>query len=156
MWKRPDTPAILAPPPLLFFLCLLAGWGLGYVRPLRLPLGFTAGLAAGMILSLLGAGLGAAALWTLRQHQTPVEPWKPTRRMVTAGPYRFTRNPIYLALLLVLAALAAFTASGWILLAVPALFLLLDLGVVRAEETYLAGKFPEEYAGYRRSVRRWL
>lgn len=92
----------------------------------------------------------------MHRFHTPAEPWKPTVRIVRAGPFRFTRNPIYVGLLLVLAGLATLTASGWLAVSVPVLFLLLDRGVVRGEERYLTEKFGEEYVAYTRDVRRWI
>lgn len=155
--ERPDRPAILAPPPLLFFACLLAGWGLGLLRPFE-PVAMTpaARLAIGLSLFVAATAFAIPALVVMHRFQTPAEPWKPTVRIVRAGPFRFTRNPIYVGLVLVLAGLAALTASGWLALFVPVLFLLLDRGVVRGEERYLTGKFGEEYVAYTRDVRRWI
>jgi protein-S-isoprenylcysteine O-methyltransferase Ste14 len=75
---------------------------------------------------------------------------------VTGGPFRVTRNPIYIALVLAFAGTGAMTAAGWLILLVPVLLLLLDLGVVRGEERYLARRFGPDYLAYARRVRRWL
>jgi protein-S-isoprenylcysteine O-methyltransferase Ste14 len=106
----------------------------------------------------LGASLalGGSALLVMHRRKTPAEPWKPTVAIVTSGPFRRTRNPIYIALLLAFAAIAVMTASGWLMLLVPVLFVLLDRGVVRGEESYLARRFGPEYLAYARCVRRWL
>jgi protein-S-isoprenylcysteine O-methyltransferase Ste14 len=155
--NRPDTPRILAPPPVLFFLCLLAGWGLGFLVPFHpFEIGFAVRLIAGSVLFVVAFALAVSALVIMHRHNTPAEPWKPTKRIVNTGPFRFTRNPIYVALVLVLAAIAMQTASGWLMLFVPVLFLLLDLGVIRGEERYLLAKFGEDYRAYMRQVRRWL
>jgi protein-S-isoprenylcysteine O-methyltransferase Ste14 len=155
--NRPDTPRILAPPPLLFFACLLAGWLLGLLWPFQpFEIGFAARLIAGSVLYGVALVLAVSALLIMHRHQTPAEPWKPTTQIVNTGPFRFTRNPIYVALVLVLAAIAIQTASGWLMLFVPVLFLLLDRGVVRAEERYLSTKFGEDYLAYMRQVRRWI
>lgn len=155
--RSDDRPRILAPPPLLFFGCLLLGWLLGFVVPAPLSfleVGVRIGL--GSFFSFLGFVFGLSALITLHRGGTPAEPWKPTTRIMTGGPFRFSRNPIYIALLCVLTGLAFFTASLGIALSIALLFLLLDRGVVRAEERYLTGKFGEEYLAYRRRVRRWI
>lgn len=154
---RSDTPSILAPPPILFFACLLVGWGLGFVFPFEpFELGFNFRLIAGCVLYLVAIAFAIPALIVMHRFNTPAEPWKPTVRIVSAGPFRFTRNPIYVALLLVLAGIAVQTASGWLMLLVPVLFFLLDIGVVRAEERYLTQKFGDEYLAYVRKVRRWI
>jgi protein-S-isoprenylcysteine O-methyltransferase Ste14 len=154
---RVDVPSIVAPPPLLFFACLLLGWGLGFVHRFEpFALGFTFRLIAGGALLLIAAALGTAALLVMHRSHTPPEPWKPTVRVVKDGPFRFTRNPLYAGLLLVLSAIAILTASGWLMLSVPVLFVLLDYGVVRAEEHYLSQKFGDEYRLYLKQVRRWI
>ena len=156
-FRDPDTPAILAPPPLLFFACLLAAWGLGFVRrfePVDLPV--SARIAAGSCLVLAGFALGLSALVVMHRAGTSAEPWKPTARIVSAGPFSVTRNPIYLSLCLVLASFAGFTASAWFLVFVPVLVAILDLGVIRAEERYLTARFGEEYVAYTHRVRRWI
>jgi protein-S-isoprenylcysteine O-methyltransferase Ste14 len=155
--RNDDRPRILAPPPLLFFGCLLLAWGLGRVVPAPLSfleVGVRFGL--GSLFCFVGLVFAMSALIALHRGGTPAEPWKATLRIVTGGPFRFSRNPIYVALLCVLTGVAFFTASLWIALSIALLFLLLDRGVVRAEERYLTGKFGEEYLAYTRSVRRWL
>lgn len=153
-----DTAGVIAPPPLLFAgalaLSALLHWalplGLGgdLTAWLRLPLGF------GLILA---AAFGAlSALRAFRRLQTPAEPWKPTRRLATGGVYRFTRNPMYLGLLLLQASSGLLADSLWPLLVLPLLGLLLHRGVVLREERYLARRFGQEYEDYRRRVRRWL
>lgn len=154
---QPDVPPILAPPPLLFFACLLLGWGVGFVWPFEpFELGFTFRLIAGSALFLVAVALAIPALLVMHRFNTPAEPWKPTVRIVRAGPFRYTRNPIYAALVLVLAGIAVQTASGWLMLLVPVLFLLLNYGVVRPEEHYLSRKFGDDYLAYMKQVRRWL
>lgn len=153
-----DTPRILAPPVLLWFLCLGAGWGAGLWRPVDLAegLGFGARLALGGVGWTAAAGLGFAALRTMGRKGTPAEPWKPSTAIVDSGPFRFTRNPIYVALVLSLVAMAVALGSAWYLGSAAGLFVLLDLGVIRAEERYLTGKFGEAYTTYCGRVRRWL
>lgn len=157
MAARADTPAILAPPPLLFFACLLLGWGAGLIWPFEpLQLEFAVRLILGSAFFLGAVALAIPALLVMHRFNTPAEPWKPTTRIVTTGPFRYTRNPIYIAMLLALAGIAAMTASGWLLLFVPILFLLLNYGVVRPEELYLSQKFGDDYLSYMQGVRRWI
>jgi len=87
--------------------------------------------------------------------RTNIDPYKPSTALVTGGPYRFTRNPIYVAmtLLYVGAALSFRIIPALILL--PVALLLLQFGVIRREERYLEAKFGDRYREYRSSVRRW-
>lgn len=154
---RPGAAPIVAPPPLLFLAYLLAAWGLDSLWRWRVegvPFGARASAAAALALAALL--VGGWAVRTLRRAGTPVEPREPTSRLVTSGPFRFTRNPLYLCLTAMMAFFALLVGSPWFALAVPALFATLHFGVVLREEAYLAGLFPGEYADYRGRVRRWL
>lgn len=157
LWQRPDTAAVLAPPPLLFVLCGLAAWGAHALVPVDLGWGpIETRAAAGGTLGAFAVLLAGWAIGTMMRAGTPVEPWEPTQRIVARGPYRFSRNPIYVSLLLLFLAIAVIVDSPWFYGALPVLFLLLHGGVVLREENYLGQKFGEEYAAYTRRVRRWL
>ena len=96
------------------------------------------------------------ALGRFRRAGTAVEPWRTSTALVTNGVYRFTRNPMYLAMALLYlgAALAADSVLALVLL--PPLLVLVRVGVISREERYLERRFGDEYRRYRSSVRRWL
>ncbi len=150
-----DRPAVVAPPPLLFLGFILLGLVLDLIWPSSLPVGsfqYIAGLAA--------LGLGVALLaWTIRLFRragTNVETRKPTHTLVTTGPYRISRNPIYIALSLIYVGIGVLGDNLWLVgLIVPAL-LTIRYGVIAREEQYLEGKFGDDYRRYRSAVRRWL
>jgi protein-S-isoprenylcysteine O-methyltransferase Ste14 len=100
-------------------------------------------------------GVAASRRELIKHHEHP-NPYKPTSAIVTSGVYRRTRNPIYIAFMIVVLAAAVAANSVWLLLSIVVLFVLLEFGVVRAEERYLSGKFGAEYDEYRQRVRRWL
>lgn len=152
MTSVPKSP----PPPLLFLACLLGGWGLGRWRPLVLGLPAGPRLAVGTALLLLALGLGAWALRTFRRGGTTPEPNGTATTLLTTGPFRFSRNPLYLSLSLLLTGLGLLLDIGWILLLVPLLALMLDRRVIVREEARLQAQFGEAYAAYRRRVRRWI
>ncbi|HZP60990.1 MAG TPA: isoprenylcysteine carboxylmethyltransferase family protein, partial [Opitutaceae bacterium] len=108
---------------------------------------------------LLATGAAALAIWAARMMRaagTNIRPDLPALTVVRAGPYRFTRNPMYLALCVLQLALG-FALNDWsVLLAVIPLALILHFGVVRREERYLEAKFGEQYLALKRKVRRWL
>lgn len=167
--KRPDTPGVLAPPPVIYLGFLLAGWGLAELgaRPeaavtgldwLAAGFGFEMPVRRGLALTLIVGGLllDGMAAGLFRRRGTAVEPWKPSTALIIEGPYRFSRNPIYLGFAVTYAGLAI-AMDSWIalILLLPCLFVI-DRFVIRREERYLSLKFGAAYDAYRQQVRRWL
>jgi protein-S-isoprenylcysteine O-methyltransferase Ste14 len=143
-------------PPLLFLGAIAAGVALGWLLPL--PIARGSGLRVG--LGLAGVALGVAAMawpivWMRRTHQDP-DPRKPTPELIVGGPYRFSRNPIYLGMTLLQAGIGLALGNLWIVLLLAPVLFVLQRAVIEPEETYLARRFGEAYAGYRARVRRWL
>lgn len=85
-----------------------------------------------------------------------MNPYQPTTAIVTEGPYRFTRNPIYLSLAVLYAGLEVMANALWSLLLLLAVMLIIHYAVILPEERYLEQKFGEEYRSYKAKVRRWL
>jgi protein-S-isoprenylcysteine O-methyltransferase Ste14 len=105
---------------------------------------------------LVSFPLALMTFCVLSRAHTPVDPLKPTTALVTEGPFRYSRNPIYLALtLLYLGVVLLINALGILLLVVPAV-LVLRYGVIAREEAYLTRKFGDAYRQYTAQVRRWL
>ena len=111
---------------------------------------------AGAVLAAAAVGLAAAALWRFRRAGTAAEPWRPSTALVTGGVYRFTRNPMYLAMALLYLGLALAVDSGVALVLFLPLLALVQAGVISREERYLEGRFGDEYRRYRAAVRRWI
>ncbi len=112
---------------------------------------------------LLGwALLGGAAVWevwfvrTMRGAHTAINPTKPTTTLITWGPFRYSRNPSYLAFNAIYLGIASVVNSLWPLLLLPAAVLALQRGVIKREEYYLEHKFGGEYLRYKTKVRRWI
>jgi len=151
----PDRPGVIAPPPVIALAAILIGVGLHQLWPAGLLDG-TARWALAAVLCIGALALAGASLIQFRRHKTHVDPYRPATTLLRSGPYRFTRNPIYVALVLLQAGIAVAADSAWILaMTVPALAVLHG-GVVLREERYLAAKFGADYAAYRARVRRWL
>ncbi|MBD0274767.1 MAG: isoprenylcysteine carboxylmethyltransferase family protein [Acetobacteraceae bacterium] len=152
-----DIPGVIAPPPLLFLGTLAVGLALDFGL-LRVPTGLPGALRFGAAAALAAAavGLAAAALGRFRRAGTAVEPWRPSTALVTDGVYRFTRNPIYLAMALLYLGLSLAADSALALVLLPPLLASAQVGVVSREERYLERRFGDDYRRYCSSVRRWL
>ena len=150
-----DNPGVIAPPPLIYLGFLVIGLLLDYLWPVALvPDG--ARYSAGFALIAVGLVMFALAVREFIKAGTSVETRKPTTVILTSGPFRFSRNPIYVAHSLVYLGIGGAADSLWVLaLLVPAL-VVMRYGVVSREERYLERKFGEEYLRYKASVRRWV
>jgi protein-S-isoprenylcysteine O-methyltransferase Ste14 len=112
---------------------------------------------AGVGLIVAGAALGVAGVSVFRKAKTTVLPAaRPTTSIVAAGPYRFTRNPMYLGMASAFLGITLLLNTMWALLMFPVVVLIVTRYVIQREERYLAAKFGDAYADYRRRVRRWL
>lgn len=155
--KFKDRPLIIAAPPLIFFGCLIAGGVLHFL--FKAPLGgFPAAfrIPCGIILVASAGIIAVLSFIVLKQHNTPYNPYKATQKIVRRGPFKLTRNPMYLSLALLMAAIA-FLGNAFSFVIMTIIFMvIIDRGVIRPEETYLLKKFGDEYREYQSSVRRWL
>ena len=95
-------------------------------------------------------------LRTFRRAGTPVDVRRPTTRVVTDGPFRFSRNPGYLSLTGMYVGLTAVTDALWPLVFLPGVLLAVQRGVIKREERYLERKFGEDYLAYKARTRRWI
>jgi protein-S-isoprenylcysteine O-methyltransferase Ste14 len=153
--SSPDKPGVIVFPPVLF----LSALGLGIALQLKWPIPFGQTLLPriiGGILLVTSPFIAIPAFLTMRRAGTNVDPGKPSTVVVGDGPYRFTRNPIYLANTLLYMGLSLVFNAVWPLLTLVPSLLLLHWGVVLREERYLEGKFGEGYLAYKRRVRRWF
>lgn len=138
-------PYLGVPPPLVAPVLVGAGVGMHVAVPVRLlPSGWVP-FAAGLPVIALGFLLAGAALRTL--HRANTDDWfaRPTSAIVQHGPYRLSRNPMYLSLAVILVAIALAVNTGWLLAVLPVLIRWLQLGVIRREERYLARRFGDGY-----------
>lgn len=147
-------PGILRPP-LVYALSILTGVLLDFAWPVAFcpP---ALGRPIGSALALLAAGLFVAAIRELWEAGTPVPGHRPTTVVVRTGPYRITRNPIYLALSLLHLGVAAWFGSAWLLATLVVSVTLIAAVVVPREERYLEKRFGPAYLDYKASVPRWL
>lgn len=158
MMAANDYADVAVKPPLLF----LAALGLGYVLSLYVPVG--PGLAKPNALALIvglafvasGFALAVLSVRAFQRAGTSVVLGHPAAELVTTGPYRVTRNPIYIGFALVYFGLSIVLTSLWILLLLMPALVILQRGVVLREEAYLERKFGDAYRAYAARVPRWL
>ena len=156
MCQDTDTSNAMVRPPIAWILALAAGVAAAWLYPLRFVPASVPGVWVGGAIFAIALALAIWAIVTIRQAGTQVETYKPTTAIVANGPYRFTRNPIYLAMVLGLIGLAIAFDSLWILATLVLFYLVIRYGVVAREEAYLERKFGDVYRRYRSRVRRWL
>ena len=156
MNETASTAQVLIRPPLAWALAVIAGFALDWLEPLPfLPEDWSPGLF-GAVVVVLALALGVWALDTMTRAGTNVPTNRPTTTIVEGGPYRFTRNPIYVGMCGGLIGLGIAFDNLWLLLMLVPFALVIRYGVVAREEAYLERKFGDAYRGYRKRVRRWL
>jgi protein-S-isoprenylcysteine O-methyltransferase Ste14 len=155
--KYKDRPLIIASPPMIFFACLIAG-GILHVLFRATLGGFPEAIrtGSGIILLSIAGVIAASAFMVLHRHRTPFNPYKATTRIVQKGAFRFTRNPMYLSLVLLMSAIALLVNAFSFVIMTILFVVIISRGVIQPEETYLEKKFGAEYNSYRERVRRWL
>jgi protein-S-isoprenylcysteine O-methyltransferase Ste14 len=152
------SPGVRFPPPLLFVAGVAAGvvmervvrWPVSAALPplARMSLAWTA-IATGLV----GVAWGMSKFVRAR---TSIYPNEPARVIVSSGPFRYSRNPMYVSLTMLTVGIGLWFDSGWALAFVPVSLMALTRLVIRKEEAYLSSAFPEPYAAYRARVRRWF
>ena len=150
-----ESPGVLVPPPLIYAAAFAVGaLGDRFVPSPRPPRPLRIAATAGGATALLALDTNATIRFS--RHGTTFNPARPATALVIDGPYRFTRNPMYLGM--ACAYVGAAVASGrlWALTTLPAAVAAVDRLVIPREERHLAATFGAEYENYRARVRRWL
>ena len=145
------------PPPLVALLFGLAMWlAAPLVAPVAAPFGLRVGIAVAV--ACVGAVFGIGAMVSFRRAETTMNPLKPdtASSLVTGGVFRYTRNPMYLSLLLYLLGWAVYLSSWLALLFLPVFVLYINRFQIAPEERALSALFGQEFAAYQGRVRRWL
>lgn len=153
-----DNPGVIAPPPLIY----LGGLALGLLLHRLLPLKYTSHASRASTLTLgstcvsMGLTILVSGFRQMNTAHTNINPTQPAITIVTEGPFRFTRNPLYLGMTLLYIGIMFLVNSLWLLLILPPILGLINVGVIAREERYLEHKFGAQYLDYKQRVRRWL
>jgi len=153
--EAPDNPGVIAPPPLIYAGALVAG--LLANRRYHIPF-LPRSLARTLGPSLVVGGLAIGFLGSreMRRAETNLDPRKPATTVVAGGPFRFTRNPLYLSMTMIYGGISALANALLPILLLPLVLRLMRRGVIEREERYLERKFGDEYLQYKARVRRWI
>ncbi len=148
--NQADSPGVRVPPPLVF----LGGLAIGLVLSTWAPTEYLdraiAHLVGGVLIGM-GVLLALSAVYAFFQART-----RPSTALVRTGPYRFTRNPMYVSLTMVYVGVAVMTQSLWSLLLLPLVVAFVRSNVIAREEAYMERRFGAEYLRYKSEVRRWV
>jgi protein-S-isoprenylcysteine O-methyltransferase Ste14 len=155
--SKPFQLLLHIPVPWVFVLTYIIGAGLEHVWPLRAGHGMLPGISvAGGVLFGIGATIAGWGLLTFRLARTTTVPGKASSRLVIWGPYRFTRNPMYVGLILAYLGEAGFLKQVWPVILLPLTVAYVNWIVIPVEESKLREVFSDGYDRYRKRVRRWL
>lgn len=157
--ERSRGPNVRIAPPLLYLVPMLIGFVVQYLVPIRIVTGLEPARTlrvVGCVEIAIALALMVWAVRTFKRLQTPIIPVRPARTLAEEGPYRLTRNPMYLAFTVLYLGITFVVNAFWPLLFLPEAVALVYMFAIRREESYLAREFGEVYAAYRSRVRRWL
>lgn len=145
-------------PPFIYAGLFALGYAIHVLVPVHLWPGAMPAVARAVawILIVAWLGLSGSAVFLFRRAGTTPNPMRPTTAIVMHGPYRFTRNPMYVSLVALYIGATFFVNSVWPLVLLPVVVGLVQRQVIVQEEAYLEAKFGEEYRAYKTRVRRWI
>ncbi len=150
-----DNPGVIALPPLLYAGTVALALLLHAAIPLRF-LPRTVAWVIGLLLVGLSIVITVSGVRAMARARTNVDVRKPTTAVVVDGPFRYTRNPLYVSLTLLYLGIAMLINTLWPFFLLPGLMIVMQRGVVEREERYLERKFGDEYLHYKARVRRWI
>lgn len=140
-----------------FFFFLITGWGLSRLFPIPIPFrSFIWKFVSALTVFSLSTLFAVCSIRLYKVHQTSLEPFSQPSVLLTTGPYRISRNPLYIALVAVLAAFGLLLASFWFPILALFLIIVLDRIIIPSEEAVLLKAFGDHYSAYTHHVRRWF
>jgi len=153
--SKTDNQGVIVPPPVYVAMVIGLAFAMDFLWPLRIDYYYLLAWSGYMVVTLAIVILSLCA-WQFHTHKTDLGPHKPASRMVYAGPYRLSRNPIYLSFLMLQLGYGFVEHHVWVSLTLPVSFVILHFHVIANEEAYLRRRFGDEYEQYCQAVNRWL
>ncbi len=153
--ENKDTPGLPMPPPFLMAIFLVVALAFGWKLPIPVACPWWMQVIGGAVV-LSGLACAFSAVRAMFHAQTSPSPRNPTSTLVTDGPYKFTRNPIYLGFILAVIGLPLMLGFYWGAILAPVAGDAYNRLIIEREETYLERKFGKAYLDYKAKVRRWL
>jgi protein-S-isoprenylcysteine O-methyltransferase Ste14 len=152
--QQRETAGVIAPPPVIY----LAFLGLGFAFEWLMPGAELPGWAQwiGAVVIVAGVALMISFELAFKRAGTDVNPYRPSTALASDGPYRFSRNPAYLAMAITYAGITLAAEAPWALVMLAPAMLVIQYGVIAREERYLERLFGEDYLAYKRTTRRWI
>jgi protein-S-isoprenylcysteine O-methyltransferase Ste14 len=155
--KAKDSPGIFVPPPMIYAAFFGLAWIVKSIYPINIPLlKSNSFYILGWVLILITLGILLPSLWKFWRTKNTLVTIKPANSLQTTGIYAYSRNPMYLGLMVLYSGLACFSGNCWTLVFLPVLFLIIRNYIIFREEKYLYRAFAEEYKRYKSKVRRWI
>jgi protein-S-isoprenylcysteine O-methyltransferase Ste14 len=151
----PHGPGVRIHPPLIYAGSILGGLGIDRMWPLPMPLDLHGPLYSGILLALVLV-LAGLCIFEFQRAGTDVRPDRPDNALITSGPYRHSRNPLYIGLTLVQVAAAVWFDNAWVLAMTAVSVIVITRYAIRREERYLERLFGATYLDYKQRVRRWI
>ena len=153
-----DCPSTIPWPPILLIGFVGLGFALERLVPLGRPAGAMGDLLAGLgaVIVIVALLVDIAAMRTMAAARTTILPHRRAERLVTGGIFRFSRNPIYLANMMLIAGLGLFVGNWWLVLLAPLDGLATRKLAIEREEAHLEARFGKTYRDYTKTVNRWL
>ncbi len=153
--SQPDHAQVITPPPVIYLGAILLGWLINMILPMTIS-SSTWLKWIGVILILIATIIIAFSRREFIKANTSIRPDRSTTTLIRTGPYKISRNPLYISLSLFHVAISIVLNNFWVLfMAIPAIVMIV-LGVITKEEKYLEKKFGQQYLDYKSSVRRWF
>ena len=155
MATQADNPGVIVRPPLLYGVSLVVVLVLDWFWPMPI-VGRVVGIVVGLALVAFGVGIAIWGRRTMQAAGTNVDPHRPATVLVKNGPFRFSRNPLYMALVLLFLGLSLVVDTWWGIVLLFPVLIIMHWGVILREERYLDQKFGASYQEYRSKVRRYF
>ncbi len=151
-----DNAGVIAPPPLLYAGALIALFLVRWQWPASILADRTPLFYGGIALGIAGLAIGLWGRWAMVSARTNINPYKPTLSIVSAGPFGFSRNPLYVGMAMLYLGISLAFDTWWGIVLLPPVLVVMHFGVIRREEEYLERKFGDEYRRYKSAVARYV